>query len=154
MKRMNTIIAVIVVIMLTLGIFITAQNGRRTITVDINTDGLAYLVGNCRGLGPKRLNYSEHQAMIDYAVETLSGEYTYKKTWSNQGFSGGGPNIICFFAETREQMHEIMYVDGFIAISTPTYGKFYLYEKMDGELSLAGFEKYLNRYGTAQRTLT
>lgn len=123
------------------------QNNIQNISIDIDREGLAYIIGSC-GLGPTLLNYSEHQEMIDCVTEMVSGEYAYKKTWSNYGRSGGGPHSISFlYTAENDKEYTILYADGCIAISAGKKYVYYLYEKISGEISFDDFEDYLRLHG-------
>lgn len=153
MKRNYKIVAavaVILIVSMAVGTLVfTRDDTQQNISIEIDPDGLTYIVGYCGGYGPKMLQYREHKDMIDRVVEMVSGEYVYQETWSDESRSGGGPNLIEFYTEDGGKEYEIRYVDGMIAVATNDDNKYYLYGKADAIVSFDDFEEYLNLHGKA-----
>lgn len=150
MKRKCLVALPIAVAILLIGMIWVFAWHRQDINIDIKNENIHYIVANV-GLGSQRLNYVEHQEMIDRIVTMVNGEYRYKKAWSNDGRSGGGPYFIRFVNKSDVVEYELQYVDGYVAISTNREGRFYLYEKNGDQLLFDEFEVYLSKYGEFYR---
>ncbi len=149
MKGKYRWLAGVTIIILVLSIFVVNYRDRN-ISIEIQREDIAYIVGYCRGYGPRKLNYSEHSMMIDQVIQILSGEYTYQKIWSNDGKSGGGPYSIVFFSDDDEELYRVQYVDGYVAQEKTNTSKYYLYEKNNDHVLLDDFEEYLDLYGESR----
>lgn len=149
MKR-KVIVAALAVIVLTIGILWVAGWHRQEMTIDIKQEEIHHVVANI-GMGSQRLNYDEHYQIIDQIISMVNGEYHYKKSWNNDGRSGGGPYFIRFVNKNNEVVCELRYVNGYLAVSTNKEGIFYLYEKNGEELQFDEFEAYLNEFGEFDR---
>lgn len=149
MKRKVIVIALVVVI-LSIGLLGVTRWHKQKMIIDVDREEVHHVVANI-GMGPQRLNYDEHQKILDQIVTMVNGEYHYKKSWNNDGRSGGGPNFIRFINESNGVECELQYVNGYLAVSTNKEGHFYLYEKNENQLKFEEFESYLNEYGEFDR---
>ena len=147
-KRKTAAIVAAAVILLLVGAFALIQAKNSKMSIDIPREDLDYIVIYCRGLGPKKLDYAEHSAMIDSVAETLSGEYKFAGLWSNKGVSGGGPNTVLFYFEGSNEPLEVQYVNGRVAVERRSAGHYRLYKKADSLLVLSELEEYATAYGS------
>ena len=145
MKRKNVLLASLVMILLLCYIVMVAKRERQEISISVGKESLQYIIANT-GSGPKRLEYKEHQEIVDYLIAMLNGKYTYKESWSNDGKSGGGPYLIEFHYSGKETEY-VKYLDGYIAMSLNKKGDFSIYEKNGENISFNDFETYLKEYG-------
>ena len=147
MVRKRTLITAAVVV---LAAVLWIRHDRQNIRVEIDGERVTYIVAYCQGLGPRRLDRREHPEMIDSLAEMLTGEYAYRETRSNYGVSGGGPYSILFYGENGQVLADVRYFGDCIAVMKNQRGKYWLYERVDGRLSLGAFETYLNTHGRYQ----
>ena len=147
MKKKPFVITAVMVL-LALGLYLLL-NGKGEMHVEIPTDGLNYVVANSQGLGPKELDYAGHAAAIDQVVRMVNGDYSHMGSWSNIGYSGGGPYTISFYRQGETEPYtEISYVDDRLAVARRQAGQFDLYKKKEGSVSFQSFEAYLREHGT------
>ena len=135
-------LAVVAVIIIAAVGFVRKQSMR----VELDTQGLNYVVCYSRGLGPRRLEYVEHRELIDDLLDKVSGEYKYTGTYSNAGYSGGGPNALKLYGEKNKLLGEFLYRDGKIYKSQGN-SKYYIYKNKEGLIDFEDFEEILNLYG-------
>lgn len=150
MKRKGIAAVALAVIILSIGLMLVIGRHRQEIRIYINREDIHYIVANI-GMGSQRLNYREHQEILDRIVTMVNGEYRYKKTWNHDGRSGGGPYCIRFVNKSNGVEYELQYVNGYLAVSTNKEGHFYLYEKKGEQLLFDEFEAYLRAYGEFDR---
>jgi len=149
MKRKG-IVAALAVVVLSIGLLWVTGWHKQEMIIDVNREEVHHVVANI-GMGSQRLNYDEHQEIIDRIVTMVNGEYRYKKDWNNDGRSGGGPYLVRFVNGSNEVECELRYINGYLAVSTNKEGHFYLYKKTGEQLQFDEFEAYLNEYGEFDR---
>ncbi len=125
---------------------------RARLSIDIPRDNIDYIIVNCGGMGPRKLDYAEHSGMIDSLAEMLSGEYKLAGRWSSGGRAGGGPNAIFFYVGGSREPLRILYVSGRVAVERSRAGQYYLYRKPDTELKFSELEEYVDKYGVFSRS--
>lgn len=78
MKRKGIAAVALAVIILSIGLMLVIGRHRQEIRIYINREDIHYIVANI-GMGSQRLNYREHQEILDRIVTMVNGEYRYKK---------------------------------------------------------------------------
>ena len=146
MKRKYLVIVSVAIICLLFVVSVIVGGSGQQMSIAIEKENLQYVAVNT-GAGSKILEYEEHREMIDSLIAMLDGEYTYRKTWSNAGKSGGGPYLIEFCYTEKEDKYDVRYVDGYIAVAKNNKGKYRLYEKSGEQLSFDELEEYLVEHG-------
>lgn len=143
MKRIITLLLVIVLV------FTVCSCGKEkedmpkeTITVEIDASDLYYVRG-WMNTGFRNAYYKDHKEALDRLVETVEGEYCYVGSYSIAGKSGGGAYVTTLYDSKGEVIYRISYRDNTLFFSTDNEDEFYVYEKIDSELSLEWFEEYL-----------
>ena len=114
-----------------------------TVEYDLDSDAVGYIVCYTRGLGPRRLEYSENREVIDDLCRMLSGKYAYVKTWRDTGRDGGGVSRIDFFDPNGNEIQTVYYLDGRICIKGRLKGSYYLYRHTENILDLTALEDAL-----------
>ena len=135
---MNKRLALIgsIVVILILAVFGTVCFSHRSITLSINTEKLSYVICYSRGLGPRKLDYTEHQKTLDEIFDMVSGEYRYVRRENSSGQSGGGPYSIFLYDNSGELINTIRYMNGQLYIPANGNGKYYIYRNKNGAWTL------------------
>ena len=132
--------AILVILILAAAVFLRPAG---TVKYDLDPHAVGYIVCYTRGLGPRRLEYSENREVIDDLCRMLSGEYAYVKTWRDPGRDGGGVSRIDFYAPNGREIQTVYYLDGRICIKGRLKGSHHLYRHAENILDLTALEAAL-----------
>ena len=118
---------------------------------DLDSDKVGYIICYCRGFGPKKLEYSENQEVIDELCRMLSGEYEYANTWRDKGRDGGGASKLGFYDAAGNEVETVYYKNGFICVEGRAEGSYYRYRHKENDLSFTALEEAVDLNGKSGR---
>ena len=93
--------------------------------------------------GHRNAYYKDNKEALDKLVDMIEGEYRYVETYSNEGRSGGGPYPITLYDSKGDVIYQISYRNNTLFFPDDHKSVFFVYEKVDSELSFEWFEEYL-----------
>ncbi len=119
---------------------------RRSLSVNLNTDGVSYVTYFSPDSGSKIIQYDKNREIIDSALENIAGEYTYVRRASTAGTDGGNPYSLSLYDRDGNLLDTIYYRDKCVWVKTGE-NEYYCYEKNGEALDLTEFEKFMENFG-------